>query len=96
MTETEALMRVKTGNFGGDYGFDMQLLVDAVGIIGEMFKSGQISEVVRCKDCGHAQEYNKRWVKPKEPDKWWCFVWEEGMDACDFCSLGERRESDGF
>ena len=51
MNEQEALTRVKTGNFNGGYGFDMQLLVDAVGIIGEMFKSGQISEVVRCKDC---------------------------------------------
>ena len=49
-------------------------------------------EIIRCKDCGHAQEYNKRWVKPKEPDKWWCFVWEDGMDACDYCSMGERRE----
>ena len=51
MNEKEALTRIKTGNFNGGYGFDMQLLVDTVGITGEMFKSGQISEVVRCKDC---------------------------------------------
>lgn len=31
MTEKEALTRVITGNFGGDYGFDLQMLVDAVG-----------------------------------------------------------------
>lgn len=44
MNKQEALTRIKTGNFNGDYGFDMQLLIDTVGIIGEMFKSGQISE----------------------------------------------------
>ena len=53
MTGKEALIRIKTGNFNGGYGFDMQLLVDTVGIIGEMFRSGQISEIVRCKDCKH-------------------------------------------
>ena len=51
MTKTEAVTRVKTGNFNNDFGFDMQLLVDAVGALGEMLKSGQISKVVRCKDC---------------------------------------------
>ena len=51
MTEKEALMRIKTGNFSSDYGFDWQLLVNAAGIIGELFKSGQISEIIRCKDC---------------------------------------------
>lgn len=44
MNKQEALTRIKTGNFNGDYGFDMQLLIDTVGIIGEMFKNGQISE----------------------------------------------------
>ena len=53
MTEKEALLRAKTGNFNGGYGFDMQLLVDTVGIIGEMFNSGQICEVIHCKDCKH-------------------------------------------
>ena len=42
MTEKEALTRVKTGNFNGGHGFDMQLLVDAVGIIGEMLKVGNL------------------------------------------------------
>ena len=50
MDEKEALTRVKTGNFNSGRGFDMQLLVDAVGIIDEMLKSGQISEVVHCKN----------------------------------------------
>ena len=54
MNEKEVLTRFKTGNFNGGYGFDLQLLVNAVGTIGEMFKSGQISKVVRCKDCKHA------------------------------------------
>ena len=54
MNKKEALTRAKTGNFNGDHGFDIQLLIDTVGTIGEMFRSGQISEIVRCKDCRHA------------------------------------------
>lgn len=42
MNKKEALLRVTTGNFNSGYGFDMQLLVDVVGIIGEMFNSGKI------------------------------------------------------
>ena len=57
MTEKEALLRVKTGNFNGGYGFDMQLLVDATGITGEMLNSGQICEIVHCKDCQHSCDY---------------------------------------
>ena len=51
MTGKEALIRIKTGNFNGGYGFDMQLLIDAVGTAGEMFRNGQINEVICCKDC---------------------------------------------
>lgn len=53
MNEKEALTRIKIGNFNNGYGFDIQLLVDTVGIIGELFKNGQISEIVRCKNCQH-------------------------------------------
>lgn len=79
MTEKEALTRVKTGNFNSGYGFDMQLLVDAVGTIGEMFNSGQISEVVRCKDCefkdGACCDYSA------------VYVHDNG-----YCNWGRRRE----
>lgn len=75
MTEKEALTRVKTGNFNGGRGFDMQLLIDAVGTIGEMFRSGQISEVVRCKDCryyhGKNEECGARSFYPPSDD-WFC------------------------
>ena len=91
MDEKEALTRVKTGNFNGGHGFDMQLLVDAVGVIGEMFKSGQISEVVRCKDCeyGHrltdANGYNYRTCN---------YSFGHGMmvEEYGFCKYGVRRE----
>lgn len=84
MTEKEALTRVITGNFNGGHGFDMQLLVDAVGIIGEMFKSGQINEVVRCKDCIHC-EYAL-------DDTWFCAKLDgTRVSADDFCSRGRRE-----
>ena len=51
MTEKEVLTRVITGNFNNDFGFNLQLLIDTVGALGEMFRNKQISEVVRCKDC---------------------------------------------
>ena len=51
MTEKEAIIRVKTGNFRNNYGFDMQLLIDATGTLGEMLRNGQISEIVLCKNC---------------------------------------------
>ena len=86
MNEKEALERIKTGNFNNGSGFDMQLLIDAVGTIGEMLRSGQISEIVRCKDCKHCDPENHmcdcghtiQWQLPR-PDYW-------------FCADGERRE----
>lgn len=80
MNEKEALIRIKTGNFNNSYGFDIQLLVDAVGTVGEMFRSGQISEVVHCKDCKHYESEDctlQRW-------NWWppSLNW--------FCADGER------
>lgn len=64
MTQEEALTRIKTGNFNNGCGFDMQLLFNTVGIIGEMFKSRQILPVkhgrwmeskigdIKCSECG--------------------------------------------
>jgi len=84
MTKEEALTIITTGNFSGDYRLDMQLLVDAVGIIGEMFKSGQINEVVRCKDCIHC-EYAL-------DDTWFCAKLDGiRVSADDFCSRGRRE-----
>jgi hypothetical protein len=91
MNEKEALIRIKTGNFNGGYGFDMQLLVDTVGIIGEMFRNGQISEVVRCKDCKHRPTYpeaygaeiNRKWC-------YWCELHRAWKHDDWFCADGER------
>lgn len=85
MNEKEALARVKTGNFNNGRGFDMQLLVDAVGTLGEMLKSGEISEVVRCRDC---TEY-KEWGSGKICMRLGSYYGDREPD--DFCSLGIRR-----
>lgn len=85
MNESEALTRVKTGNFNSGRGFDMQLLVDAVGIIREMLKSGQIREVVCCKNCS---EY-KAWGTGKICMRLGSYYGNKKPD--DFCSLGIRR-----
>ena len=42
MTEKECLDRLRAGNFNGGYGFDMQLLVDTVGHVGEMMRNGRL------------------------------------------------------
>lgn len=59
MNEKEAIKRIENGNFNSGHGFDMQLLIDTVGTIGEMLKSGQISEVIRCKNCIHQGKSEK-------------------------------------
>lgn len=80
MTEKEALTRIKIGDFGGKYGFDMQLLIDTVGTIGEMFRNGQINEVVQCKDCINRYDSIN------------CRMCSEGMNTSDgwFCADGKR------
>ena len=84
MNEAEALTRVKTRNFNSGCGFDMQLLVDAVGTIGEMLKSGKIGEIIRCKDCKYCKY-------PKS--EYWCEQGGHlhGNTETWFCADGERR-----
>ena len=94
MTNEEALTRVKTGNFNNGLGFDMQLLVDAVGTIGEMFKSNRLCEVVRCKECKHAHMTYSGECKYCQLDI------DKGLTEATyrsgdwFCADGERRESE--
>lgn len=81
MSGKEAIFRVKTGNFNGDYGFDLQILIDAVGALGEMFRSGQITEVVRCKNCEqYLQEIH------------WCNNSMSPKAPTFFCADGKGRE----
>lgn len=84
MNEKEALTRVKIGDFSNGYGFDIQLLVNTVGVIGEMFKNGQISEIVQCKDCRYHNS---------EPDTYGDYCdkihWSKGPNW--FCGDGRRR-----
>ena len=97
MNEKETLIRIKTGNFNNGCGFDMQLLVDAVGIIGEMFKSGQIGEIIRCRDCKHATMTSDGKLCK------YCAMDTDDFgnprdvyhDADWFCADGEKRDSDG-
>lgn len=69
-------------------------------VIGLIEEAGE--EIVRCKDCKHWHE-STGWC-----DKRSCFIDDEGepchpsespnwkmFDANDFCSYGERRNSDG-
>lgn len=58
MTEKEAMTRIRTGNFNSGHGFDMQLLVDATGAVGEMLKTGRLCEVVRCGECNEYKDWN--------------------------------------
>lgn len=76
MTDREALMRIKTGDFNNGNGLDMQLLIDTVGTLGEMFRSGQINEVVRCKDCKRRERLSCP-KAPVRPDNWFCADGEE-------------------
>ena len=40
----EAVDRVKSGNFNSGYGFDLGLLINAVGELGEMLRDGRLVE----------------------------------------------------
>lgn len=91
MTREEALIRIKTGNFNSDYGFDMQLLVDTVGTVGEMFKNGQICEIVQCKDCKHlfdGERIENCCDVLMKKDGW---LKEISVSPNWFCADGERR-----
>lgn len=52
-------------------------------------ESGQLVEVVRCKDCKYWQDNNDNY--PHEECRW---GHGETPDANDFCSYGERKEND--
>lgn len=71
MTELEAMYRVETGNFGNGFGFDMSLLIDSVGTLGEMFRNGKVSAVVRCKECKRRGRLSCP-VAPVRPDDFFC------------------------
>lgn len=40
MTHEEVIARIKSGRFANEYGFDLQILVNAVGALGEMLRNG--------------------------------------------------------
>lgn len=56
----------------------------------EMFKSGQISEVVRCKDCRFRQSRVSRIIDGKECNL--CEIVKDYKPANWFCADGERCE----
>ena len=87
MDGKEALLRAKTGHFNDGYGFDMQLLVDTMGIIGEMFNSGRICEVVHCRDCQHSCDYTDLCINPAYK----CTRNGGYHNGSWFCADGERR-----
>nr|DAG08856.1 MAG TPA: hypothetical protein [Caudoviricetes sp.] len=54
-------------------------------------ESGQLVEVVRCKDCKHKDT----WTESKIRDWFWCGVSGlQVVEDMDFCSYGERKENE--
>lgn len=92
MTKKEAVMRVKSGNFSNGFGFDMRLLIDAAGTLGEMFRSGQINEVVRCKNCKHQDPEQLNNGSYLFVCKKGHIVYRKNHDW--FCADGERKDDD--
>lgn len=58
-------------------------------LLQKKIESGQLVEVVRCKDCKYWQDNNGGY--PHEECRW---GHEETPDADDFCSYGERKDGD--
>lgn len=56
-------------------------------LLQKKIESGQLVEVVRCKDCKYWQDNNGGY--PHEECRW---GHEETPDADDFCSYGERKD----
>ncbi len=55
------------------------------------FKTADVVEVVRCKDCKHCFLTDFR--KPNDPK--WCAMFDDGNyfpNPTDFCSLGEKMD----
>lgn len=50
-----------------------------------------IEEIVRCKDC----QYRSNYISVNDDD-WYCSKFEGGIgiDPLDYCSYGERKESE--
>ena len=52
--------------------------------------AADVVEVVRCRECKHENVYHA--ISDKRT---WCDYWGIDPDFDDFCSCGERRDSDG-
>ena len=58
MKYDEVIDRIKSGNFAGKHGFDLQLLVNLIGTLGEMLRKGytitqpQEPQYPICERCG--------------------------------------------
>lgn len=56
-------------------------------------KADAMADLVRCKDCQHYNEQEKRCDHPSQDCEYCYDCWLE-MEPNDFCSYGERREGE--
>ena len=62
----------------------------------ESAPAADVVEVVRCKDCKHCKTIFPEKEIGKEPRQAWiCMLFKCEIKPNDFCSYGERRESNG-
>lgn len=60
---------------------------------GEDAPAADVAPVVRCKECKHCRELNRKdWIEEAYADGvLWCMNQSDGVWPDDFCSYGERR-----
>ena len=63
---------------------------DMLGSV-EEYPSADVVEVVRCKDC---KNIDMDWESVRAPGKHYCITMDSFMDCNDYCSYGERKDTD--
>lgn len=69
------------------------ITIDVVQNVRSILNETPIIEIVRCKDCKYSEVYL---IDSNEEPRRWCKVGlAKAVDDDDYCSFGERMESDG-
>lgn len=61
-------------------------------ILKQLAESGDVIQVVRCKDCKHFQSFKGERAKVNTDKSGWCDTNDDSVRADDYCSYGERKE----
>ena len=57
--------------------------------------AADVAEVVRCKDCKYCEHsYPAKAIGEEALEGWYCNIFRQWRKPDDFCSYGERRETD--